>query len=149
MEGLSLIPGRVLRGPIECEEIDVSTLPLAPAQQPSPVPQTIPTAYGEIPVERLITAFNATQRHAERKREWLQTDEGKAYNRQRAKTYYENNKGIVLEKRARNYEVKKTEINNRSKTYYLEHREEILERNKQRREARRRLEAMGNFPQQE
>ena len=157
MEGLTIIPGRSLREPVEYEEFDVGQLPLT---HPEPTIQTthgeisvprrvatfnqsITTPYGDIPVSRLVTAFAATQRHAERKREWLQTDEGKAYNRQKAKEYYERNKEKVLEKRTQQYATRKDVINERSKNYYRAHRDEIIEKNKERKTARKQLAEMG------
>lgn len=106
----------------------------------------ISTPYGTVPLNRLMTAFNATQRHAERRREWLQTDQGKEYNRQKAREYYQRNKQTVLERRANAYVTQRDFINDRNKQYYAQHRDEIIAKNKERRARQRRLREMGVLP---
>lgn len=58
-----------------------------------------PTAFGDVPVEELVKAYEAQKRmiekQNERKKAYNQTDEGKAKNRARAKAYYDKNKEAV------------------------------------------------------
>jgi hypothetical protein len=72
---------------------------------------TIHTAYGDVPVEALIKSYERertqAQKKAEKRMEFLQTDEGKEWNRGKAKAYYERNKELIAEKRKRYYAEKK------------------------------------------
>lgn len=58
-----------------------------------------PTAFGDVPIKTLVETYEAKKRaelkSKERKRSYLQTEEGKAKNRARAKAYYEKNKEAV------------------------------------------------------
>lgn len=72
----------------------------------------ITTEYGTVTLERLIEVYNLYKKHenrkAEKRKEFLQTPEGKQYNRQRSKSYYERNKDVIREK-ARSKYVKKAD----------------------------------------
>lgn len=73
---------------------------------------SIPTEYGNVSLERLVEVYNIYKKHENRKnekrKEFLQTPEGKEYNRQRAKSYYERNKEAIREKVRSKY-VKKAD----------------------------------------
>lgn len=72
----------------------------------------ITTAYGQVTLERLVEVYNLYKKHesrkAEKRKEFLQTEEGKQYNRERAKSYYERNKDAIRVK-ARSKYVKKVD----------------------------------------
>lgn len=71
----------------------------------------IQTEYGNVQVDELVRVYNnhkkANRKSQEKRKEWLQSDEGKEYNRNRAKSYYERNKETILEKRKESYMAKK------------------------------------------
>ena len=71
---------------------------------------TFQTEYGLVDINELIRGYNIYRRNdarnQERRREFLQTDRGKEYNRERAKAYYERNKETILEKRKKQYQEK-------------------------------------------
>ena len=73
--------------------------------------ETIQTESGAIPVEDLVRVYEQyrrnNQRNQERRRQFLQTDEGKEYNRDRARAYYDKNKKAILEKKKEQYAAKK------------------------------------------
>jgi hypothetical protein len=64
----------------------------------------VKTAYGDIALETLVQVYETSRRHNEKRGEWFKTEEGKAYQRQKAKEYYERNKDKVLQKRAEAYQ---------------------------------------------
>ncbi len=72
---------------------------------------SIETAYGTVPLEKLIHTYNVAQaankRHVQKRNEFNQTDEGKRRNRERAKAYYERNKALVREKARARYTEKR------------------------------------------
>ena len=72
---------------------------------------TVATSFGEIPLEKLVKHYEAEkkreQKKAEKRLEYLQTDEGKQWNRNRSKQYYEKHKAQVLAKRKAKYVSKK------------------------------------------
>jgi len=71
---------------------------------------TVTTAYGEVSLDTLIHNYEVyrslDKRRQEKRREFLQTEEGKKYNRERAKAYYERNKEKVREKNRNRYTAK-------------------------------------------
>lgn len=73
--------------------------------------ETIHTTYGDIPLAEVIRQYERVKANNEKtnlkRKEKLQTEEGKAMNRLRSKVYYEQNKEKVLEKRAIAYEPKR------------------------------------------
>lgn len=77
---------------------------------------TYKTEYGDIPLDRLIHVYNvyrASELRKQAKRyEFFQTDEGKALNRSRSKSYYERNKEKVKEKNKARYHAKKEDSEN-------------------------------------
>lgn len=77
----------------------------------------IQTAYGQVPLETLIHTYEIARRHNEKRNDWFKTEEGRAYNRQKAKEYYARNKAKVLEKRAVDYqdETKRKVIQDRNR----------------------------------
>lgn len=76
-------------------------------------PESITTAYGTVPTERMIHQFEAYQRRLkkrqEKRLEFIQTEEGKQWNRSRSKDYYEKHKEEILQKRKEAYSKKKNE----------------------------------------
>ena len=58
-----------------------------------------PTAFGDASIEQLVKTYEAHKRSIEklneRKRAYLQTEEGKEKNRARSRAYYEKNKEAV------------------------------------------------------
>ena len=72
---------------------------------------TTPTNFGEVKVDELVRVYNnykqGLQKSQEKRKEWLQTDAGKEYNRERAAAYYNRNKETILEKRKEKYAAKK------------------------------------------
>jgi len=52
-----------------------------------------------VSMEQVIKVYNDYKRRNAARTEWFKTDEGKAYNRQKAKEYYARHKDKVLEKR--------------------------------------------------
>lgn len=71
-----------------------------------------------VPMEYLMKLYEARQKQNARKAEWAKTEEGKAYNRKKAKEYYERNKDKVLEKRKARYDTDRDTLLNRAKDYY-------------------------------
>lgn len=71
----------------------------------------ISTQFGAVAVDELIRVYNnhkaSNLRAQEKRKQWIQTDEGKQYNRTRAKNYYQKNKEAILEKRKTMYADKK------------------------------------------
>lgn len=71
----------------------------------------IATAYGEVDVSVLIHHYEVYKRNEEKKyekrMEFLMTDEGKAWNRQKSKEYYLRNREKILEKRKAEYVPRK------------------------------------------
>ncbi len=78
-----------------------------------------------VTLERVLKVFNDYKRRNEVRAEWFKTEEGKAYNRQKAKEYYLRHKDKVLEKRAKRYEEDKETLLERAKEYYKNHADEI------------------------
>ena len=77
----------------------------------------IQTSLGSVSLERLIKVYEMYTTSAEKKYEqrleWLKTEEGKQYNRAKAKAYYEKNKEKVRAKNLARYvhkKPKKTEV---------------------------------------
>lgn len=74
--------------------------------------ETVPTSYGDISIERLRHLYETYKRNedkkAEKRKVFLQTEEGKVWNRQRAKEYYEKNRETIKAKAKAKYVPKKT-----------------------------------------
>ena len=72
---------------------------------------TINTQFGEVSLQTLVKRYETQRKqdmkNLEKRREFLQTDEGIAWNRGRAKSYYEKNRELVLAKRKAIYAAKK------------------------------------------
>lgn len=72
---------------------------------------TVQTSYGEVPLEVLVNrfeTFKAKNRESYLKRaEYLKSEEGKEWNRQRAKAHYEKHKEEILAKRKAKYVSRK------------------------------------------
>lgn len=98
-------------------------------------PPVFTTNYGDATLPELLMAFEISQKRKEAKKAWLQTDEGKEYNRIKAKEYYNRHKETVLEKRKERYEKDAPLLNERSMTYYTNNKEKILHRLKEKRKA--------------
>jgi hypothetical protein len=73
---------------------------------------TATTSFGEVPIDVLVKRYELEKKRDakryEKRMTYLQTDEGKAWNREKAKAYYERNKVKVLAKRKVFYASKKT-----------------------------------------
>lgn len=78
-----------------------------------------------VTMEQVLKVFNDYKRRNAERSEWFKTEEGKAYNRQKAKEYYLRHKEKVLEKRAKRYEEDRDTLLNRAKEYYANHADEI------------------------
>ena len=74
---------------------------------------SVQTDLGTVSIDELVRVYilhkNANKRHQEARAKFFQTDEGKQYNRDRSKSYYERHKETVLEKRKAAYQKKKQE----------------------------------------
>lgn len=74
-------------------------------------PPSVVTEFGEVSVDELARMYTLARHRALRSQakrlEWLQTDDGKEYNRGRAKAYYQRHKEAILEKRKETYAAKK------------------------------------------
>ena len=72
---------------------------------------TATTEFGEVSLDVLVKRYELEKKREAKKYErrliFLQTDEGKEWNRMNAKQYYERNKATVLAKRKAAYEAKK------------------------------------------
>jgi len=72
---------------------------------------TATTSFGEVPIDVLVKRYENEKKRAAKKYErrltFLQSDEGKEWNREKAKAYYERNREKVLAKRKAAYEAKK------------------------------------------
>jgi hypothetical protein len=72
---------------------------------------TAPTSFGDVPIDVLVKRYELEKTREAKKYEkrliYLQSDEGKAWNREKAKAYYEKNKATVLAKRKALYVPKK------------------------------------------
>jgi hypothetical protein len=73
---------------------------------------TVKTEFGEVPLDVLVHKYEVEMKREARKYikrlEFLQTDQGKEWNRSKAKAYYERNREKVLAKRKETYQAKKT-----------------------------------------
>ena len=98
-------------------------------------PPVFTTNYGDATLPELLKAFETAQRHKEAKKAFLKTEEGKAYNRNKAKEYYNRHKDLVLEKRKEQYEKDSSLFNERSMAYYVNNKEMILNRLKEKRKS--------------
>ena len=81
---------------------------------------TVNTSFGDVPLDTLIKRYEALvaqeKRKYERKKEFLATDEGKQWNREKAKSYYERNRSLVLARRKAAYQAKKEASNTPGET---------------------------------
>ena len=72
---------------------------------------TVPTQFGDVPLDTLVKRYEMEKKRDAKKYEkrlaFLATDEGKEWNRERAKSYYQRNKEAVLAKRKAWYQAKK------------------------------------------
>lgn len=72
---------------------------------------TASTEFGDIPIDTLVKHYELERKREARKYakrlEFLATDEGKNWNRERSKSYYERNKAEILAKRKAWYKAKK------------------------------------------
>ena len=97
----------------------------------------VQTSYGQVSLQVLLDTFEKQKLYQQNKKEWLKTEEGKAYNRQKAKQFYERHRDAVLAKRAERYEKEHDLLLNRAKEYYALHTEEVKEKNRKRKEAKK------------
>ena len=86
----------------------------------------VKTAYGDVSLETLVQVYETSRRHNEKRGEWFKTEAGKAYQRQKAKEYYERNREKVLQKRAETYqdEEKRKVIQDRNRLAAQKKKEE-------------------------
>jgi len=86
-----------------------------------------------VKLEDLLRLYEREQRYKENKKAFYASDEGKEYNRQKAKLFYQRHKEEILAKRKTRYETDSETLLNRAKAYYALHSDEINEKNKQKR----------------
>jgi hypothetical protein len=94
-----------------------------------------------VTMDKLLSLYEQRKRMLEKRAAFFQTEEGKLYNRAKAKLYYKANKEKVLAKMAERRVDKREEQNDKSLDYYYNNREAILARGKERRAAKRAVEA--------
>lgn len=88
-----------------------------------------------VDVEAVMKVYNAYKRRNAERSEWYKTEEGKEYNRQKAREYYLRHKDLILEKRAKRYEEDRNTLLDRAKEYYKVNAEEINAKARAKREA--------------
>lgn len=73
--------------------------------------ESVQTEFGAIQVDELVRIYRKHRQSIARRQEmqnlFLQTPEGKQYNRERAKAYYDRHKEAILEKRKEAYQIRK------------------------------------------
>ena len=73
--------------------------------------ETVSTSFGDVPIEKLRHLYETykqnEEKKAEKRRAFLQTEEGKIQNRKRAKEYYERNRDVIKAKAKAKYIPKK------------------------------------------
>jgi hypothetical protein len=78
----------------------------------------VATAYGDVDVSVLVHHYEVYKRNEEKKYEkrleFLMTEEGKEWNRKKAKEYYLKNKEKILQKRKEGYEPRKVKQHQKS-----------------------------------
>ena len=84
-------------------------------------------------MDKLLSLYEQRKRMMEKRAAFFQTEEGKTYNRTKAKLYYEANKEKVLAKMAERRIGKQDEQNEKALDYYYNNREAILARAKEKR----------------
>jgi hypothetical protein len=82
------------------------------------------TTYGQVPLDELVKAYEQKKKSNDAKLEWYKTEEGKQYNRKKAKEYYERNKEKVLAKAAERYKADPEKHLNRIREYQAKKKEE-------------------------
>lgn len=65
----------------------------------------------------LLAAYQKVQQEKEKRRAYLQTEEGKEKNRIRAAIYYDRHREQVLEKRHQRYQENQEELKQKSRDY--------------------------------
>lgn len=88
---------------------------------------SVQTSFGQVELPVLVKLYEAQQKHFQARKEWLKTEEGKAYNRMKAKEFYARHKEEILAKRKALYEVKGDVLNERQKGYYRQRKVETTE----------------------
>lgn len=78
-----------------------------------------------VTIEKLVKVYNNYQRKVAQRTQWYQTEEGKAYNRAKAKEYYQKHKAEILAKRAERYEADRETLLSRANEYYKNNSEEL------------------------
>jgi hypothetical protein len=86
-----------------------------------------------VTMDKLLSLYEQRKRMMEKRAAFFQTEEGKLYNRSKAKLYYKANKEKVLAKMAERRADKREEQNDKALDYYYNNREAILARGKERR----------------
>lgn len=86
-----------------------------------------------VTMDKLLSLYEQRKRMMEKRAAFFQTEEGKTYNRTKAKLYYEANKEKVLAKMAERRIGKQDEQNEKALDYYYNNREAILARAKEKR----------------
>lgn len=74
--------------------------------------------------EELLAVWNKVQEAKKRKSEYYQTEQGKAYNCEKAKKYYDAHKDEVLQKRRAYYLANKDRMNEYQREYAKKRRAE-------------------------
>lgn len=88
-----------------------------------------------VTLDKLLHLYERNKRQMAKRADFFATEEGKEYNKAKARAYYEKNKAMVLQKmKVRREANPETEVKNaRALEYYYKNRERILENNKRRR----------------
>lgn len=94
----------------------------------------VTTQFGDVPLAALILAYEQKKQKMHDRNEWFKTDAGKAYNRMKAKQYYDKHKEEVLAKRAARYDTNGDIIRLRANEYYHKNSEAIKRKNKEKKE---------------
>jgi hypothetical protein len=89
------------------------------------------TVFGNATLPDLLKAYEQKQRNLEAKKAFMQTEEGKEYNKRKAKEFYLRHKAEVLAKRKERYEKDAAILNERNKAYYYANREQLLLKRKE------------------
>lgn len=89
--------------------------------------EKVKTQFGEVEIPVLIEYFEKMKLRSKERSEWMRTEEGKQYNRLKAKEFYQRNRDKILEQRKNMYEERGELINQRNKAYYHRKKMETTE----------------------
>lgn len=90
-------------------------------------------------MEQLLAMYEKVKAKAAAKKAWLQTEEGKEYNRMKARQHYERHREKVLESRRLYYEANKDMMRERNRIAHQKWREQHPEKYAEQRERAKQL----------